>query len=231
MHFPHVWWFKGTRDFRTPHRPLIHGLKPFWIWLRICGVNRLWNCRFSSQRVHSGVIDTAVRPTLSKIFMNDPKRCFYAGIWFGCTRHMHSGVIDTAVTCTAESLTPLYKYDTAVTLDLFFEWLWLPIEKNIGKFTYTISITFTHKICHRCDENRRFHSQFSPRIQSHIQRGINSCSRSLGEVVWWKKTRGRKSLARVPLKRNVAVSIKWKLLSAIIWNFVQLNCTWQCKRI
>jgi hypothetical protein len=48
---------------------------------------------------------------------------------------MHSGVIDTAV-----------------TLDLIFEWLWLPlkgisIEKTyIGKLTYTISITFTQKI-------------------------------------------------------------------------------------
>jgi hypothetical protein len=37
-------------------------------------------------------------------------------------------------------------------LDLIFEWLWLPlkgisIEKTyIGKLTYTISITFTHKI-------------------------------------------------------------------------------------
>jgi hypothetical protein len=47
---------------------------------------------------------------------------------------MHSGVIDTAV-----------------TLDLIFKWLWLPlkgtsIEKPyIGKLTYTISITSTQK--------------------------------------------------------------------------------------
>jgi hypothetical protein len=67
-----------------------HGLKHFWIWLRICGVNRQ--------------------------------------SW------LHSGVIDTAV-----------------TLDLIFEWLWLPlkgisIEKTyIGKLAYTISITFTQK--------------------------------------------------------------------------------------
>jgi hypothetical protein len=42
--------------------------------------------------------------------------------------------------------------DTSVTLDLIFEWLWLPlqgisIEKTyIGNLTYTISITFTQKI-------------------------------------------------------------------------------------
>jgi hypothetical protein len=77
---------------------------------------------------------------------------------------MHSGVIDTAVTCKAVSMTPLCKYDTAVTLDLIFEWRWLPlkgksIEKtHISKLTYTIYITLTQKIwglnkdrlCHSC---------------------------------------------------------------------------------
>jgi hypothetical protein len=64
---------------------------------------------------------------------------------------MHSGVIDTPVTGTAETLTPLCKYDTAVTLDLIFEWLWLPlkrisIEKTFkGKFSCTIPITFIQK--------------------------------------------------------------------------------------
>jgi hypothetical protein len=43
------------------------------------------------------------------------------------------------------------QYDTAVTLDLIFEWFWLPlkgisIEINIHKQIYTISITFTQKI-------------------------------------------------------------------------------------
>jgi hypothetical protein len=33
----------------TPSRPQIHGLKPFWIWLRIREGNRLWKRRFSSQ--------------------------------------------------------------------------------------------------------------------------------------------------------------------------------------
>jgi hypothetical protein len=64
---------------------------------------------------------------------------------------MHSGVINTAVICTVVSITPLCKYDTAVTLDLIFDSLCLPlkeiyIEKTYkGKLTYTISITFTQK--------------------------------------------------------------------------------------
>jgi hypothetical protein len=59
---------------------------------------------------------------------------------------MHSGVIDAAVTCTTESLTPLCKYDSAVTFDIIFARLWLPlkgisIEKTylyIGQLSYTI---------------------------------------------------------------------------------------------
>jgi hypothetical protein len=114
--------------------------------------------------------------------------------WHRCD--MHSDVIDTAC-----------KYDTAVTLDLIFEWLWLflkgiSIEKTyIGKLTYTISITFTHKNLgltkdsflsqrchwHRCHVNRRFHSRFSPRIRSHIQKGL-PVYQGLGGVVRWKKT-------------------------------------------
>jgi hypothetical protein len=94
-----------------------------------------------------------------------------------CSCDMHSGVIDTTVICTADSLTPLWhaqrshwhfcdmhsgviditvsmtrlcKYDTAVTLDLIIEWLWLPLKgismkMYIGKLTYTLSI-IAHKI-------------------------------------------------------------------------------------
>jgi hypothetical protein len=70
---------------------------------------------------------------------------------------MHSGVIDTAVQIckfkkiSAESLTPLCKYDTAVTFDVIFARLWLSlkgisIEKTyIGQLSYTIPITFTNK--------------------------------------------------------------------------------------
>jgi hypothetical protein len=68
----------GFLNQTTPPRPLIHGLKPFWIWLQIRGENR-------QRWLHSGVNDIA----------NDPKHCFYAEIWLGCTHQ--SGVIDTAV--------------------------------------------------------------------------------------------------------------------------------------
>jgi hypothetical protein len=92
--------------------------------------------------------------------------------WHRCDMHsghrhrcdLHSGVIDTAV-----------------TLDLIVEWLWLPLKgisigkTFIGKLSCTIPITFTHKIwrltrdrflsqrCqwHRCDENSK---QYSKRL-------------------------------------------------------------------
>jgi hypothetical protein len=35
---------------------------------------------------------------------------------------------DNAVTSTAVSMTPLCKYDIAVTMDLIFERLWLPLK-------------------------------------------------------------------------------------------------------
>jgi hypothetical protein len=111
---------------------------------------------------------------------------------------------------TAESLTLMCKYDTAVTLNLIFEWLWLPLKGIsiqkifIGKLSCTTPITFTQKIwgltrdrilsqrCHwhYCDENRRFHSLFSPRIRSHIQKGFNPCIRGLGEL-FDEKNRGQ----------------------------------------
>jgi hypothetical protein len=50
--------------------PLMHGLKPFWIWISIRRENRLCNRRFLSQWCkwlrcarHSGVNDTAVQQT------------------------------------------------------------------------------------------------------------------------------------------------------------------------
>jgi hypothetical protein len=146
------------------------------------------------------MIDTAVLPNFFlNIFTNNLKHCFYKEIWLGCTRH--SGVIDTDVYC---------KYDTAVTLNLIFEWLWLPLKGIsiqkifIGKLSCTTPITFTQKIwgltrdrilsqrCHwhYCDENRRFHSLFSPRIRSHIQKGFNPCIRGLGEL-FDEKNRGQ----------------------------------------
>jgi hypothetical protein len=110
-----VYIVKGTltRDFRpllifhqtTPPRPLIHGLKPFWIWFRICGVNRqswlhssvmdtavtctaesltpLWYAQQSHWHhcdMHSVAINTPVQQTGSKIFTNYPKNyCFLCG--------------------------------------------------------------------------------------------------------------------------------------------------------
>jgi hypothetical protein len=69
---------------------LTHGFKPFWLWLRIRGENQL------------SVNDTAVQPTLSNIFTNDSKHCFfYAEIWLGCT--LYSGVNGTAVTCISHA--------------------------------------------------------------------------------------------------------------------------------
>jgi hypothetical protein len=113
----------------------------------------------------------------------------------------------------ADSLTLLCKYDSAVTFDVIFARLWLPlkgisIEKTyIGHLSYTIPVTFTHKKWGlnrdqwlRCDKNRRLQIRFSRRILIHIEKGFNPCPRGLGGVVWWKKTRGRKSRVRVPLR-------------------------------
>jgi hypothetical protein len=50
---------------------------------------------------------------------------------------MHSGVIDTAEPCAAESYSRI-KYDTAVTLDLIFEWLWLPLKGISIKKAYIL---------------------------------------------------------------------------------------------
>jgi hypothetical protein len=105
---------------------------------------------------------------------------------------------DSAAHGTAESLTPLCKYDTAVPLDLIFEWLWLPwkglsIAKNIHRqivLNYSIPITFTQKTWGLTRDSFfvtavsltplwRFHSRFSPRILSHIQKGFNPCIRGL----------------------------------------------------
>jgi hypothetical protein len=121
----------------------------------------------------------------------------------------HSIVNYTAVTCTAVSTTPLWHvYDTAVPLDLIFEMLWLIFKGiSIKKGTYAICpplyllLYFHPKIwglakdcfrtlwchCHRCSKNRRFRSQISLLVRSHIQKGFNQCIKGLGGVVWWKK--------------------------------------------
>jgi hypothetical protein len=148
----------------------------------------------------------------SNIFANNSTHCFYTEIWLGCTRH--SGVIDTTVTCTLVSMTPQWHvrtavsmtlmctYDAAVTLDLIFERLWLPlkvihIEKiYIRNLSCTIPITFIHyggypEIVFLSQQWRKsaisYSSRFSSRIRSHIQKGFNPCIRCLGGDDLWKK--------------------------------------------
>jgi hypothetical protein len=59
---------------------------------------------------------------------------------------MHSGMIDTAVTCIAVAMTPLWNYDNFVTLDLIFEWLWLPLKGISIKNTYLqLLVNLKHK--------------------------------------------------------------------------------------
>jgi hypothetical protein len=96
----------------------------------------------------------------------------------------------------------------------------------IGELSCTIPITVTHTIwgltrnsflsqqCHwhRCDENQRFHSRFSPRIRSHIQKGFNPCIRGIGgSCLMKKKNRGRKSRVRVPLRKGAQVPTSKRL--------------------
>jgi hypothetical protein len=91
-----------TRDFRslvfsstTSPVPLIHGLKPFRIWLRIREGNRQgW--------LHSGVNDTAMHITVVSM---TPLCMSQQYQWHRCA--CHSSANDTAVHITAVSLTPL----------------------------------------------------------------------------------------------------------------------------
>jgi hypothetical protein len=154
-----------TRDFRplfltSNNFPWYTGL-PYriWLWIRednqqsrlhsgvivtivTCtevSMTQLWHaqrCHWHCCDRHIGVIDTAMQPTFFWI----PSRIIQHTVflkgnltrlhtaqrspWHRCD--MHSRVIDTAV-----------QYDTAVTLNLIFEWLWLPLKgrywKNIHK--------------------------------------------------------------------------------------------------
>jgi hypothetical protein len=134
-------------------QPCVSGTQgPFRIWLRICEDNQQSWCSAVSlmplwqvQRCHWHRCATNF---CSNIFANNSTNSYFLkGIWLGGTQH--SGVIDTTVTCTAVSLTMLCKYDTAETLDLIFERLWLPLKglsikkTYIGKLSCTIPLTFT----------------------------------------------------------------------------------------
>jgi hypothetical protein len=120
-----------------------------------------------------------------------------------CTRHsgvtVHWHRCDNAVTCSAVSMTPLCKYDTAVTLDLIFERLWLPVKgisikkTYLGKLPYTISLNFTHKY----ENLLRSVFCYSVIIDTAVTKitisksiyfaNSKPCIRGLGWVVWWKK--------------------------------------------
>jgi hypothetical protein len=77
---------------------------------------------------------TAVQPTLPIFLLMIRKHCFFGNLT----------VLHTAVTCIAVPMTLMCKYDPAVTLDLIFDCIWLPlkgksIEKTyIGKLSYNI---------------------------------------------------------------------------------------------
>jgi hypothetical protein len=86
--------------------------------------------------MHSGVIDTAVQ---------------ICEFW----EKNSSGVIDSAVMCTAESLTPLCKYDTAVTFDIIFARLWLPLKGISIEETYIYQLSFTITFTHKNGNNKR----------------------------------------------------------------------------
>jgi hypothetical protein len=71
----------------TPPRPIIHGLKPFWIWLRIREENPM-----SSQRCqwHVCAVCSRVRFPYNNSVLNYSRRCSKKS-W------LHSSVNDTAV--------------------------------------------------------------------------------------------------------------------------------------
>jgi hypothetical protein len=67
-------------------------------------------CHCHSCAYYISAIDTTVQLTLSNIYVNDTKQCFYAEILLGCTQHccdIQSSIIETAVTCTAVLMTSL----------------------------------------------------------------------------------------------------------------------------
>jgi hypothetical protein len=112
-------------------------------------------------------------------------------------------VNDTPDQWSAVSMTPLTKIDTADQGTSKFTMLWLllkqiPIEKSyIGKLYYTISTTFIQKIwgltkdhfvvsgvIDTADHQKSlFPGQISPRMRSHMQKGLNLWARGPDRVV------------------------------------------------
>jgi hypothetical protein len=132
---------------------------------------------------------------VKNIFRNNPKHCFLGRNltqlhtvqrchWHCCNMH-----------CTVVSLTPLCKYGTAVTLDLIFDGIWLPlkgiscVKTYIAKLSHTYIYNFhTASSLIRCGQNWGFRSRFSSPYSK----------RAWGGGLLDEKIRGRKSCIRVP---------------------------------
>jgi hypothetical protein len=109
--------------------------------------------------------------------------------WHHCD--MHNGVIDTAVQIRHRcDFVPHIRVALATFKGNIY-------RKNLHRqidlhYIYNFNTTNMGVMKDRfCDENWRFHSRFSPRIRSHIQKGFNLCIRGLGGVVWWKNQRSK----------------------------------------
>jgi hypothetical protein len=134
-------------------------------------------------------------------------------------------------------MTPLCKYDTAVTLDLIFQRLWLPLKGISKKHTqvlqYTKSIAFTQKIwgltrdrfwsqwCHwhRCDQ-RRFRSRFSYLNSKPYSKRLYPCIRGLGKLFDEQKTEVENLVSGPFNLSHINVNTPW-----VYFTFL-LNVSW-----
>jgi hypothetical protein len=145
-------------------------------------------CQWHRCANHSGVIDTALQPSFFRIsskiirhtvfFIRESDSAAHGTevsltpMWLAQRCHWHR----CDMYCTAVPMTPLCKYDTAVTLDLIFEMLWLSL-KGISFFRisswiirHTVFIRKSDSAAHgtevsltpmwlaqRCHWNKHFH--------------------------------------------------------------------------
>jgi hypothetical protein len=161
-----------TRDFRplffsskNSPRPLIHGLKPFWIWLRIRGENQLWNRRCNWHRCDKkrSLVNTKI---LHSIFVIFAQRCQ----WLRCA--CNSGVNDITVQVTVVSMTPLCMSQQC-------QWLCcaacsrvrFPYKKQcVELFAKILKKSWLHSSVNDT-------ARLSYQIRSHIRKGFNLCIR------------------------------------------------------
>jgi hypothetical protein len=104
--------------------------------------------------------------------------------WHNCD--MHSGVNDTTVICTAVLLTPLWHAQR-------YHWHRCDIHSCVIVTAVICTAVSKTPLCNQL-------CRISSWSQSYIRKDFNQCIRGLGEVVWWKKTRGRKSRVGVTLR-------------------------------